>query len=80
MAEKKAVIDCLPRTIMNAVLYQIVIRGFENEWTVSYEFGNERFGDITAHGRTVEEAAEDMQAFMLTHAAFKYLRHKLETE
>lgn len=70
-------LERLPRTFMEAVIYQLTIRAWKTEWTVSYEFNSSVFGEIFAHGETLTEAVNEMVFIFENHEAFKYLRHLL---
>lgn len=68
----------LPRTVTDKVKYQLVLRAFEGEWTACYEFGEgQRFGGLTGHGSTIDQAIEDLRALFEFDLAFKHLRHLL---
>ncbi len=69
----------LPQILMNVARYQLVIRAFGAEWTCSYQRGDERYENITAHGRTLEEAIDEMIFFFDNHDAFEPFRHKVQT-
>lgn len=71
-------LEKLPRTFMSAVIYQLTIRAWKTEWTVSYEYNSLVFGKIFAHGETIEEALKEMVFIFENHNDFKSLRHLLQ--
>jgi hypothetical protein len=68
----------LPRFIYSQVKYQLTIRAWADEWTISYEWGGtEILGEIIAHGNTIDDAAKEMLFLFEQNDSLKRFQHLL---